>query len=717
MIKNLLMAMSATCAMAAPMQAQQALTIGDIAGNVYRSEALGGITMLTDGGRYAYVSDDGKRVEACDMKSGKHAATLFDAGNTLRHKVETIDGFEMSPDGTRMLVWNNVKQIYRRSFAADYYIYNIDTRVMEPLSGNGAQQSPVWSPDSRNIAFVRDNNIFLVRLLYDNAETQVTKDGRRNETINGLADWVNEEEFATEHALTFTSDGAMICWIRYDERQVKTYRLGDYEYKYPLAGETNSTVEVRSFDIMSKQTRTLQVAVPEEGYIPRIAPSGEDHLVVFTMNRRQDELCLWDVNTRSTVSRLLLKEKTKNYVKEEAMAQIVVDSTGIVMPSDRTGFMQLYHYNADGTPDRQLSDVKGGITNFYGYDAKTGTAYYQGIGRDPLNREVYATDRKGNTTCLTPREGWNAALMSGDYSGFVHIWSDADHPRQYSLCDRKGKALATLIDNRSLQGKIDALQLPKKEFFKMKTADGTELNGVMIRPRNFDTSKQYPVVMWQYSGPGSQQVVNSWSMGSVAQGCLFDYYLAQQGLIVVCVDGRGTGGRGSAFEELTYRHLGQLESSDQAEVARYLASLPYVDGERIGIWGWSFGGFNTLMAMSEGSGRFRSGVAVAPVTDWRKYDTIYTERYMRTPRENNGYDDNPITRASKLEGELLLIHGTADDNVHPENSTDYAEALVAADKDFSERFYKGRNHSIRGGNTRNHLLRQIARHFERTLMH
>lgn len=698
-------------------EAQSGLSIKDITGGKYAAETLSEVTMLAGGETYAVLTNEGKQVVEFSLKTGKQTRVLFDVSQSLRGKVDKISGYEMSPDGSRMLVWNKVKRIYRRSFTADYYIYNIQSRVLEPLSDFGPQQSPVWSPDSRNIAFVRDNNIFLVRLLYDNAETQVTKDGKRNEIINGVPDWVNEEEFGFNTALTFTSDGQMICWIRYDESKVENYRLNDYEYKYPVAGARNSGVSVRSYDMQSKQTRTLQVPVPKEGYIPRLKMAREaDHVVVYTMNRHQDELCLYDANTRSTVCNLLIKEKVDSYVKEEAMENIRVDSTYILVPSDRSGSMQLYLYQTDGMQLGQLTSIPGEVTDVYGYDEKSGTVYYQAAGKNPMNREVYATDRKGRTHCLTEREGWNSAIFSSDFSHFILTWSDANTPYQYSICNNKGKELVRLKDNDELSKKTAALGVPQKEFFKFNTSEGVELNGVMIRPKNFDSSKKYPVVMWQYSGPGSQQVVNSWRIGSMGNGAMFDNYLAQEGFIVVCVDGRGTGGRGAAFEKAIYRKMGRLESKDQVETAIYLGTLPYVDKERIGIWGWSFGGFNTLMSMSEGREVFRAGVAVAPVTDWRFYDTVYTERYMQTPQENGmGYDDNPIKRVEKLHGDLLICHGTADDNVHPVNTFDYAEALVQADKDFSERLYRNRNHSIYGGNTRNHLLRQIAQHFIKNL--
>ena len=457
----------------------------------------------------------------------------------------------------------------------------------------------------------------------------------------------------------------------------------------------------------------MQLPLDKDGYVPRIKPtSNAEQIIVYTMNRHQDELCLYSVNPRSTVAKMIIRESVPKYVKEEAMENIKVLPGHILLPSDRSGFMQLYLYSLTGQLQRTLTSGQFDVTNVYGYDEKTGNVYYQAAGKNPMNREVYVTNKSGKTTCLTSRDGWNSAIFSSDFKYFVHQWSDRNTPAEYSICNETGKKTVSLIDNKTLKDKLVAYNLPQKEFFKFTTSEGVSLNGVMIKPADFNPNKKYPVVMWQYSGPGSQQVINSWNLGSMGQGALFDEYLTQQGFILVCVDGRGTGGRGSDFEKITYLKLGDLESKDQVEAALYLGTLPYIDKENIGKWGWSYGGFNTLMSMSEGRGVFKAGVAVAPPTDWRFYDTVYTERFMRTPNENpSGYDINPIKRADKLHGSLLLCHGLADDNVHPQNLFEYTETLVQADKDFKMNVYTNRNHSIYGGNTRNHLLRQIAQFF------
>lgn len=706
------------------------LQLKDIANGTYSAEYLSAVTPLPDGESYAMISKDGRQVVKYSFKTGKQTGVLFDVANTVGESINAFDNYIMSPDGTKMLIQTNTKHIYRRSFTATYYIYNIADRRMDRLSDKGSERSPIWSPDGLKVAFVRDNNIYIIKLLYGNAESQVTKDGKINGIINGVPDWVNEEEFGFNTAMTFNADGSMLCWIRYDETKVPTYSLqmykglvpenekyasypGLYSYKYPKAGFDNSTVSVMSFDIQSRQTRKMQLPLDADGYVPRIkSTSDAEKILIYTMNRHQDQLRLYSANPRSTVCKLLIDENVPKYVKEEAMENIMVTDNHIIVPSDRSGRMQLYLYSLTGQLLGQLTKSSYDVTDVYGYDEKSGSVYYQAAGKNPMNREVYVTMKNGKTECLTERNGWNNASFSKNLKYFVSQWSDSNTPYEYAICTNAGKKIATLLDNSALKSKLAAYKLPEKEFFSFTTSEGVELNGVMIKPANFDASKKYPVIMWQYSGPGSQQVINSWNVGSVGQGALFDEYLASNGFILVCVDGRGTGARGAEFEKSVYMNLGKLESKDQVEAAIYLGTLPYVDKNNIGIWGWSYGGFNTLMSMSEGRGVFKAGVAVAPPTDWRYYDTVYTERYMRTPKENPaGYDDNPVKRADKLHGELLICQGSADDNVHPQNVFEYTEALVQADKDFKMNVYTNRNHGISGGNTRNHLFRQITKFF------
>lgn len=733
-MKRLFLTITALLMFVATMSAGGKLTLPDITSGKFAAKTVNGINPIEGTDTYARISQDGERVVCCSFKTGKELSILFDVKNTMGCKIDGFDDYVLSPDGKRMLIQTKTERIYRRSFKADFYIYNIESRRLDRLSDGDKQQIPTWSPDGQQVAFVRGGNIFLVKLLYDNAEIQVTKDGKFNEVINGLPDWVNEEEFGFNSALTFNADGTMICWIRYDESKVKTYSLemykgmkpakeeydtypGFYSYKYPKAGEDNSTVSAWSYDIKSHKINRLQVPLDADGYMPRIKPTNDPmRIVVYTMNRHQDDLCLYAVNPRSTVAQLIIKEHVDKYVREEAMEGVKFVGDKILLPSDRSGYTKLYIYNMNGQLQRTIGDGNYDITSVYGYDPKTGDVYYQAAALGATDRQVYVTHKNGKTVRLTDREGWNTAFFSGDFQYFVNTWSDYNTPYVFTTRTRDGKLINTIEDNKAVKQLVSDYGFCKREPFSFTTSEGVVLNGWMVKPKDFDANKKYPVIMHQYSGPGSQQVTNSWSAGSMGQGGAFDSYLAQEGFIVVSVDGRGTGGRGSEFEKCTYLNLGNLESKDQVETALYVGSLPYVDKDRIGIWGWSYGGFNTLMSMSEGRGVFRAGVAIAPPTNWKYYDSVYTERYMRTPKENpDGYATNPIERAPKLHGALLICHGTADDNVHPQNTYEYSEALVQADKDFRELFYTNRNHSIFGGNTRNHLLRQVAQFFKTEL--
>lgn len=733
-MKRLFLTITALLMFVATMSAGGKLTLPDITSGKFAAKTVNGINPIEGTDTYARISQDGERVVCCSFKTGKELSVLFDVKNTMGCKIDGFDDYVLSPDGKRMLIQTKTERIYRRSFKADFYIYNIESRRLDRLSDGDKQQIPTWSPDGQQVAFVRGGNIFLVKLLYDNAEIQVTKDGKFNEVINGLPDWVNEEEFGFNSALTFNADGTMICWLRYDESKVKTYSLemykgmkpakeeydtypGFYSYKYPKAGEDNSTVSAWSYDIKSHKINRLQVPLDADGYMPRIKPTNDPmRIVVYTMNRHQDDLCLYAVNPRSTVAQLIIKEHVDKYVREEAMEGVKFVGDKILLPSDRSGYTKLYIYNMNGQLQRTIGDGNYDITSVYGYDPKTGDVYYQAAALGATDRQVYVTHKNGKTVRLTDREGWNTAFFSGDFQYFVNTWSDYNTPYVFTTRTREGKVINTIEDNKAVKQLVSDYGFCKREPFSFTTSEGVVLNGWMVKPKDFDANKKYPVIMHQYSGPGSQQVTNSWSAGSMGQGGAFDSYLAQEGFIVVSVDGRGTGGRGSEFEKCTYLNLGNLESKDQVETALYVGTLPYVDKDRIGIWGWSYGGFNTLMSMSEGRGVFRAGVAIAPPTNWKYYDSVYTERYMRTPKENpDGYATNPIERAPKLHGALLICHGTADDNVHPQNTYEYSEALVQADKDFRELFYTNRNHSIFGGNTRNHLLRQVAQFFKTEL--
>lgn len=709
------------------------IELQDVTNGVYWPKQIDGVNPMNDGESYTQLSPDHKRIVRHSFKTGKEIATVFDV-ETARgsKKLPRIDGYIMSPDEHRILIQTETKGIYRRSYTAVYYIYDVRNNTLEPLSEGGPQQVPLFSPDGNVIAFARGNNLFLVKLLFGNAEVQVTKDGKFNEVINGLPDWVNEEEFTTNRSFDFSADSKVLAWVRYDESQVPIYSMqefkglyparsefdaypGTYDYKYPVAGQKNSEVKVMTFDIKNRVTRTLDVPLDKDGYIPRIKfTSDPTKLAVITLNRHQSQMDVYMANPLSKVCKLVLREKNEKYVRETAYTQMKFYDGHFSLLSERSGFQHLYWYNLGGQLEAQITKGNFEVTDFYGYDARTGSFYYASTQESPLRRAVYKADKQGRVKKLSSSVGTNSAKFSKTMKYYMNVYSSAQQPPVTSLCDNNGKTITTLIDNADLKAKVEKVA-GKKEFFQFTTSEGVQLNGWMVKPRDFDASKKYPVVMYQYSGPGSQEVTDSWNLGFYGAG-IFESYLTEQGFICACVDGRGTGARGADFEKCTYLQLGLRESQDQVETAIYLGSLPYVDKANIGIWGWSFGGFNTLMSMSEGRPVFKAGVAVAAPSNWKYYDTVYTERYMRTPNENAaGYAINPMERAANLSGSLLLIHGTADDNVHFRNVAEMSEALVQANKQFEMQIYTNRNHSIYGGNTRYHLLTRMCDFFKRNL--
>ena len=734
------MAIAMTLLAAVTSEAKQ-LDLKDVSKGAFRGETMGQVRPLADGESYARLSEDGRRVVKFSFKTGQETGTLVDLNTVKGPRLEKMDGFIMSPDGKRMLLQTDTKAIYRRSFSANYYIFTIHNNRIVPLSEGAQQQAPLFSTDGQQIAFVKDGNIFLTKLLYDNDEVQVTKDGKRNEVINGIPDWVNEEEFGHSRAMVFTANSEQLVWVRYEEKDVPEISLplfkglspereeytlypGAYSYKYPVAGAQNARVSVWSYDILSKKIRQLQVPVDTDGYVPRLQKTGNaQQVAVYTLNRHQDCLRIYMVNPLSTVATLAIEERTDKYIREETYSGCKITDKHILLPSDRDGNMHLYLYNHNGQLLRQIDSGDYEVSSVYGYDEKTGNTYFASHEmtdrhvESPMGateQRVWVAHENGKRECLTPKAGWHTAIFSDNYQYFIHSWSDINTPAVYDLCANSGKSLVTLIDNQKLRDQLKDYRVGQRELFTLTTNGGVKLNAWIVKPADFDASKKYPVVMYQYGGPGNQQVKNQWAIGMAGQGAMMEQYLCEQGFLCVCVDNRGTGGRGVDFEKCTYLKLGQLEAYDQVEAALWLGQQPYVDKQRIAIWGWSFGGFNTLMAMSEGRDVFCAGIAIAPPTSWRYYDTIYTERYMRTPKENPaGYDDCPISRAEKLYGTLLLCHGMADDNVHYRNTAEYAEALVQADKDFLQLVYTNRNHGISGANTRNHLFRQCVKFLKR----
>ena len=709
----------------------QVVTLQEVANGAYRTEGISGIKPMLDGEHYTQISRDRKKIVKYSFKTGKEVATVFDVSTARDCTIKSFDDYIMSPDESRILIQTETKPIYRRSFTAVYYIFNVRNNTMEALSEGGPQQVPLFSPDGNQIAFVRNNNIYLVKLLFGNSESQITEDGKYNEVLNGIPDWVYEEEFGFNRAFDFSADSKMLAYIRFDESKVPMYSFpmyqgmnpsldqyavypGSYDYKYPMPGVDNSKVSVHTFDIKSKVTRKLDLPLDEDGYIPRIQfTKDENTLAIMTLNRHQNRFDLYFANPRSTLCKLVVRDEAEQYIKEEAYGNMTFYANNFVMMSEKDGFNHLYLYSAGGNLIKQITKGKFEVKSFLGWDEKTNTYYYSSNEESPLRTAIYKIDAKGRKTKLSSREGTNQAIFSKSMKYYINTFSNLATPPVITINDNTGKTLTTLVDNKKLAQKVASMNLPSKEFFTFTTSDGVQLNGWMMKPANFDPSKKYPVIMHQYSGPGSQQVIDRWNIGSRGDGGMFEAYMADHGFISVCVDGRGTGGRGSDFEKCTYLNLGVKEARDQVETALYLGTLPYIDSKNIGIWGWSCGGYCTLMSMSEGTPAFKAGVAVAAPSDWRYYDTVYTERFMRTPKENmEGYQaSSAMTRASQLNGELLLIHGTADDNVHLRNASEYSEALVQADKQFDMHIYTNRNHGIRGGNTTKHLLTRVTEFF------
>lgn len=705
----------------------QQLTIEDINAGQYYARSIRGVTPMNDGEHYTQLSPDNKRIVKYSYKTGKEVGVIFDVETARECNLEKIQGYIFSPDEKRILIETEREPIYRRSYSSVYHLYSVENNKLSELT-EGKIRIPVFSPDGNLIAFVRDNNIFLIKLLYGGSESQITKDGEINKVINGAPDWVYEEEFGYNSALTFSPDNKMIAYVRWDESNVKSFEFpmykgdcpaymqyaeypGKYTYKYPVAGEDNSKVSVKTFDIFSKVTRTMQLPIEDDAYIPRIRfTNNPEQLAIMTINRHQNRFDMYYANPRSGVCKLILRDESNWYIKESIYDNIKFYDKYFSLLSEKDGFAHLYWYTINGTLVKQVTQGEFEVKSFLGWDEKSNTFYYVSNEGSPLRTAVWKTDGKGRKTCLSQKEGTNNAMFSTGMKYFINFFNNTETPTEVTINDNNGKTIATLMDNADLKAKVAGMKMPEKEFFTFTTPEGYELNGWMMRPVDFDPSKKYPVLMFQYSGPGSQQVLDTWSVS-------WETYMATQGYIAVCVDGRGTGGRGAAFEKCTYLSIGVKEADDQVSAAKYLGTLPYIDKDRIAIWGWSYGGYMTLMSMSQGSNVFKAGIAVAAPTDWRFYDTVYTERFMRTPQENKeGYDKaSAINRIDKLHGKLLMVHGTADDNVHYRNMAEYCEELVQHDKYCDMQIYTNRNHNIMGGNTRNHLYKKLTNYIKENL--
>ncbi len=703
------------------LQAQQ-YTLKELVEGRFSAKGIGQMESSADGMHYYQTDPENRAVIKYSYATGKAVDTLFNTRRARECTFDTFQGFLVSPDENRVLVYREREQIYRHSFKATYYYHDVRRNLVRKLTQNSSKQMiPTFSPDSKMLAYVADNNIWLAKFDFD-TESQVTKDGEINKIINGSTDWVYEEEFGTTRLMEFSPDSKLLAFVRSDESQVREYQFqtfnrelypGFYSYKYPKAGERNASVELRVFDIDSRTIRKMDLPLESDGYIPRITFTGNpDELVAMTLNRNQNRFDMYFVNPRSTVAKLVLREESNYYIDADLLNSIHFLSNRFTYLSEKEGYSQIYIYGFTGTLQKKLTTGQYDVTTLLAVDEQTQTLFYEAADESPLRRNVYRINiDKGQPQKLSVRQGYNQASFSNHGKFFVNRFSDTRTPPLITLHDATGKELRVLEDNGQLAAQLAAAQLPQKEFITVPAADGiTQLNGWIIKPVRFDASRKYPVVMIQYSGPNSQQVLDRF-------GTDWYYALANEGFVVASVDGRGTGARGEAFRKQTYMNLGVMESDDQVAAGRYLASLPYDDGNRIGIWGWSYGGYNVLMSMSRGNGFFKAGVAIAPVTDWKFYDSVYTERFMRTPQQNAaGYaDGSAISLASRLEGQLLLVHGMADDNVHFQNSVEYSRALIAAGKHFEMFFFPDKNHSIYGGNSRLYLYEKVIDFYRKNL--
>lgn len=691
----------------------QTLNLKDITDGEYRAKGIASVTSSADGEFYFQADQSKTKIIKYSYKTGQPVETVFDIQTARDCTIPSFDGFIMSPDEYRLIVYTNSEPIYRRSFKADYYYFDIRRNMIRKLSDNKSKQmAPVFSRDGRMLAYVCDNNIWLSKFDYG-TESQITKDGEIGKIINGATDWVYEEEFGVTSLMDFSPDNKLLSYIRFDETLVPEFAFQNYKqqlypdfisFKYPKAGETNPKVTCNIFDIESKTIRSINFpANTSFEYIPKIEFTPTSQLSIMTLNRDQNDFNMYFADPRTTIAKLILREQNDRYINYEFFNSIHFLGDQFTYISEKDGYSHIYIYSLTGVQQKQLTSGNYDVIEILACDPINKTVYYQAAEESPLQRAIYKVDiLKGTKTKLSTKTGYNTASFSSNGKYFVNNWSNTINPAYITLNDASGKELRVLEDNKDLKNKLSTLGLAKKEFITVKGADGTSLNAWMLKPANFNPNKKYPLLMVQYSGPDSQEVLDRFNIDWVDYLTTLDY-------IVVAVDGRGTGARGQEFRKCTYMNLGIKESDDQIAAARYFGTLPYIDAANISIWGWSYGGYNVLMSLSRGNGVFKSGIAVAPVTDWRFYDSVYTERYMRTPQQNtSGYQNSsPTTLASSLSGRLLLIHGTADDNVHFQNTIEYTSALIKSNKQFELFVFPDQNHSIPGSHNRNYLYTKV----------
>jgi dipeptidyl-peptidase-4 len=703
---------------------QQKITVTDIFNGSFRSKGMDKLESMKNTNQYTVLNFDrttkSTQIDLYDFASLKKVATLIDTKE--QKNLPAIQSYTFDSSEKMILLACNSDQIFRHSFSADYFLYDLTTKTLTKLFDFKVQE-PTFSPDGTKIAYARENNLYI----YDIASkksTAITTDGKKNAVINGITDWVYEEEFAFVRAFDWSKDSKKVAYIRFDESEVPEFSMSIFEkslyptietFKYPKAGEKNSAVSLHIYDASSNATKKVDLGNYNDFYIARLQWTNDSNVLsAQVLNRHQDNLDLLFIDGTTATAKVILNEKDKAYVDVTDNLTFLKDNS-FIWTSEKDGFNHIYVYDKTGKLKNQVTKGNWEVTSYYGFDEKTKTVFYQSTENGSINRDVYhiALDGK-NKVRLSKNTGTSAATFSPNFQFYINNFSSASQPTTYTLNESKtGKELQVIENNQALAAKLAAYNLPSKEFFVLKTEKGNELNAWIMKPKDFDASKKYPVFMYQYSGPGSQQVNNDWNGGD-------DYWfmmLTQQGYIVACVDGRGTGFKGADFKKVTQLQLGKYEVEDQIDAAKVLGNYPYVDKTRIGIFGWSYGGFMASNCIFQGADVFKMAIAVAPVTNWRFYDSIYTERYMQTPQENaNGYDTNsPINHVEKLKGKFLLIHGSADDNVHVQNSMQMMEALIQANKQFDSQIYPDKNHGIYGGYTRIQLYTKMTNFIKENL--
>ncbi|RTY92436.1 S9 family peptidase [Flavobacterium sp. GT3R68] len=703
---------------------QQKITVDEIFTGVFRTKGMDELQSMKNTNQYTVLNSDRAtrsiQIDLYDFATLKKVSTLIDTKN---HKeLEGIDSYTFNANEKMILIANNSDQIFRHSFVANYFLYNTENKQLVKLAEFKIQE-PTFSPDGTQIAFAKENNLFVYNIASKTTK-QITTDGKKNHVINGITDWVYEEEFAFVRAFDWNKAGDKLAYIKFDETEVPEFSMSTFHkdlyptvetFKYPKAGEKNAVVSLHLYDVKANATKEIQLGNYNDFYIPRIKWTNDANLLsVQVINRHQDNLDLIFVDGTTGVAKVVLNEKDKAYIDITDNLTFLKDNS-FIWTSEKDGFNHIYLYDKTGKLKNQVTKGKWEVTSYYGFDEKTGTVFYQSVENGSVNRDIYRISLNGkNKVRLSQFTGTNSATFSPNFQYFINTFSSASQPTSYTLNGTKtGKQVQSIVNNDALGEKLKGYNLPQKEFFVLKTAKGNELNAWMIKPKDFDPTKKYPVFMYQYSGPGSQQVNNEWNSSD-------DYWfmmLSQQGYIVACVDGRGTGFKGADFKKVTQKELGKYELEDQLDAAKVIGNYPFVDKSRIGIFGWSFGGYMSSNCLFRGDGIFKMAIAVAPVTNWRFYDSIYTERYMQTPQENpSGYDQNsPINYVDKLNGKFLLIHGSADDNVHVQNSMQMMEALIQANKQFDSQIYPDKNHGIYGGKSRIQLYNKMTNFIKENL--